>query len=137
MSLPNDIQWELEQLLAKAVDDSLSAEQARRLERLVLGHPERLRFMRDYMQLEVQLQAEATVAQGVPPAYCHVANTAPPATARPQIRRSLAYAAVLGGLAAAVCLAAGYAPQLRHHTDHPTGVEYRVGDPTVIGDRAE
>ncbi|MCO6043274.1 FecR domain-containing protein [Aeoliella sp. ICT_H6.2] len=106
MSLPNDIQWELEQLLAKAVDDSLSAEQARRLERLVLGHPERLRFMRDYMQLEVQLQAEATVAQGVPPAYCHVANTAPPATAHSQIRRSLAYAAVLGGLAAAVCLAA-------------------------------
>lgn len=35
-------------------------------------------------------------------------------------------------LAAMVCEQAGYTPMLRHHPDKPTGVAYRVGDPTEM-----
>jgi len=35
-------------------------------------------------------------------------------------------------LARLVCDAAGYQPKLRHHPDAPTGVRYRVGDPTLM-----
>lgn len=35
-------------------------------------------------------------------------------------------------LAAIVCGQAGYSPELRHHPDAPSGVRYRVGDPTLM-----
>lgn len=35
-------------------------------------------------------------------------------------------------LATMVCDQAGYTPELRHHLDAPTGVHYRVGDPTEM-----
>jgi nucleoside-diphosphate-sugar epimerase len=35
-------------------------------------------------------------------------------------------------LATMVCNQVGYTPQIRHHVDAPTGVLYRVGDPTEM-----
>lgn len=37
-------------------------------------------------------------------------------------------------LADIVCSAAGYEPERQHHPDAPTGVRYRVGDPTLLHD---
>lgn len=103
MNLTKDIQRELNVLLAKVVDSSLTLAEGDRLERLVRGNPERLRYMRDYMQLEVQLQAEATVVHGGSLEGSIAANgSLIQKQATPRIA-FLLYSALLGGLAAAVC----------------------------------
>ncbi|QDU56942.1 FecR domain-containing protein [Aeoliella mucimassa] len=111
MSFSPVIQRELNQLLAKAVDSELAPEERERLEQLVLGYPDRLRYMVDYLQLEVQLQAEAMVQQGVvqddldpPPVLAPLC----PLPAKPRRWRYLPHAMII---AVSVAIVLGMIPQ--------------------------
>lgn len=106
MNPSNRIPRELTELLAKAVDASLAPEESERLEQMVRGNPERLRYMRDYLQLEVMLQAEAAVTpDGLHRA--HDLSELPPPRKAAQPRGKLwSYSTLIaGGIAAAACLA--------------------------------
>ena len=106
MTPSRDVQRELNALLARLVDSSLEPSEAERLEQLVRGNRDRLQYMREYMQLEVLLQAEATVAEGLV-LEDQVTTDLSPIHSRVKPRKSLFSRStwLVAGLAAAVCIA--------------------------------
>ena len=98
-------QKELELLLSQIVDSTADPSDIARLEELVLGHPERLRFVRNFFEVEVLLEAESAVP------YHDALSRPQPAAHLSTVktswgnRRFFVFTAVVGALAAALLLA--------------------------------
>jgi hypothetical protein len=109
MSLPSGKELELQRLLQQVSDDSLSAEDADRLNDLLHGNPEACEIYLDHLTLEAHLRHELGGQVPAPealPAFARSAVTPPEQATRPASSARLfdakvlrlAAAAVLGGM---------------------------------------